>query len=147
MLGATASQEVNARYLPKLTALMIVQHTNEAVCLAKLVKPISQHLRVGHEPFSLAAVVLDPLHIPLTSVRSLSPLASTMGPGSADPCQMVDCPARHGSIPSYGGQTEAPYPVDFVRLACSSQNVSGRASNAAFRDGVHDKSYDNGLDA
>jgi hypothetical protein len=126
MLGATSSQEVNPRYLPKLTALMIVQHTNEAVCLAKLVGPISQHLRVGHEPFSLAAVVLDPLHIPLTSVRSQSPLASTIGPGSADPCQMVDCPARHGGIPSYGGHTEAPYPVDFARLACSRQKCFGQ---------------------
>jgi hypothetical protein len=70
-----------------------------------------------------------------------------IGPGSADPCQMVDRSVRHGGIPSYGGQTEAPYPVDFVRLACSGQNVSGRASNAGFRDGVHDKTYDNGLDA
>ena len=39
MLGATSSQEVNPRYLPKLTALLIVQHTDETVRLAGVAEP------------------------------------------------------------------------------------------------------------
>ena len=68
--GATPSPQG----LPKLTALTIVQHTNEAVCLAGVAGPNrrTRGLGIPPKPFSHVPVALDYLHTPLSSSRPQS---------------------------------------------------------------------------
>lgn len=58
--------------LSKLTALTIVQHDQETVCLAGVVAGPNRRIRglgIPPKPFSHVPVALDHLHTPLSSSR------------------------------------------------------------------------------